>query len=115
MNFALSEATIVHFALHGQQDAEAPMESSLLLDNGSELKLSRLIELNLPNVDLVYRAKQQLVNIMCQKRLFILQVRAEGRSVQETLLAHHPLEFVNIFCYSPTLRTVIQVRHTSMH
>ncbi len=51
---ALSEATIVHFALHGQQNAEAPMESSLLLDNGTELKLSQLMELNLPNAELVF-------------------------------------------------------------
>ncbi|KAF9028024.1 hypothetical protein BDZ89DRAFT_781717 [Hymenopellis radicata] len=51
---ALSDATIVHFALHGQQHAEAPMESSLLLDNGTELKLSQLMELNLPNAELVF-------------------------------------------------------------
>ncbi|KAF8921085.1 CHAT domain-containing protein [Mucidula mucida] len=51
---ALPKANIVHFALHGQQHVDAPMDSSLLLDNGTQLKLSHLMELNLPNADLVF-------------------------------------------------------------
>ncbi|KAF8921087.1 CHAT domain-containing protein [Mucidula mucida] len=51
---ALPKANIVHFALHGQQHVDAPMNSSLLLDNGTQLKLSHLMELNLPNADLVF-------------------------------------------------------------
>ncbi|KAE9387431.1 hypothetical protein BT96DRAFT_968229 [Gymnopus androsaceus JB14] len=52
---ALPAANIVHFALHAQQDVEAPLESCLLLQSTHDnLKLSELMEMYLPNADLVF-------------------------------------------------------------
>ncbi|KAE9403536.1 hypothetical protein BT96DRAFT_964489 [Gymnopus androsaceus JB14] len=54
---ALPAANIVHFALHAQQDFKAPLESCLLLQSthdSDNLKLSELMEIYLPNADLVF-------------------------------------------------------------
>ncbi|KAF9027249.1 hypothetical protein BDZ89DRAFT_987424 [Hymenopellis radicata] len=51
---ALPAASIVHFALHGQQKVDGPMESSLLLDDGAILTISQLAEMNLSNAELVF-------------------------------------------------------------
>ncbi|KAJ7244677.1 CHAT domain-containing protein [Mycena rebaudengoi] len=43
----------VHFACHGVQ-SDSPTESALLLAGSSRLKLSNIIQLNLPNADLAF-------------------------------------------------------------
>lgn len=51
---ALPTANIVHFALHGRQDDTNPLDSHLLLNEHETLKLSQLVEMDLPNADLVF-------------------------------------------------------------
>lgn len=48
----LPGATIVHFACHGVQHPHNPLESSLILED--RLKVSRLMELDMPNARLVF-------------------------------------------------------------
>ncbi|KAH7921891.1 hypothetical protein BV22DRAFT_1095655, partial [Leucogyrophana mollusca] len=48
----LVSASIVHFACHGVQDTTNPLNSSLLLED--RLKISRLMELDMPNASLVF-------------------------------------------------------------
>ncbi|EIM80808.1 uncharacterized protein STEHIDRAFT_115652 [Stereum hirsutum FP-91666 SS1] len=50
----LPAANIVHFALHGRQDDTNPLDSHLLLNEHETLKLSQLMEMDLPNADLVF-------------------------------------------------------------
>lgn len=60
---ALPAATIVHFALHGQQNHSDPLESSLILsDAKNSLKLSQLVEMHLPNADLAFLSAYETVN-----------------------------------------------------
>lgn len=51
---ALPSANIVHFALHGKQDLTTPIDSCLLLNSTETLRLSQLMEMHLPNADLVF-------------------------------------------------------------
>ncbi|KAJ6548811.1 CHAT domain-containing protein [Mycena capillaripes] len=50
----IMKSSWVHFACHGVQDRLSPTESALLLDENSQLTLSRIIELNLPHADLAF-------------------------------------------------------------
>jgi CHAT domain-containing protein len=50
---ALPNATILHLACHGQQNAENPLESGFVMQNGL-LTISRLISLELPNTFLAF-------------------------------------------------------------
>ncbi|KAF8580721.1 hypothetical protein K439DRAFT_284242 [Ramaria rubella] len=49
----LQTASIVHFACHGIQDTENPLESALLLKD-RRLKLSQIMELSMPKASLVF-------------------------------------------------------------
>ncbi|KZT65025.1 hypothetical protein DAEQUDRAFT_731875 [Daedalea quercina L-15889] len=49
---ALPGASIVHFACHGVQDPKNPLKSSLILED--RLKVSQLMELDMPNAWLVF-------------------------------------------------------------
>ncbi|KDQ58317.1 hypothetical protein JAAARDRAFT_192906 [Jaapia argillacea MUCL 33604] len=50
----MGEATWVHFACHGVQDISNPTNSSLILANGSQLKLSTIIDLSLSHAELAF-------------------------------------------------------------
>jgi CHAT domain-containing protein len=50
---ALPSATIAHFACHGVQDADNPLDGALLLEDGG-LKVSQLMQLEMPNASLVF-------------------------------------------------------------
>lgn len=50
----LREASIAHFACHGKQEMDNPLESFLLLHDGEMLKISKLMENPMPNASLVY-------------------------------------------------------------
>ena len=49
----LSGVSMVHFACHGMQDLENPLESALLLSDGP-LKVSRIMETSLSNASLAF-------------------------------------------------------------
>jgi CHAT domain-containing protein len=49
----LSAASIAHFACHGQQNKENPLESSLILEDG-RLKISRIMHESNPNASLAF-------------------------------------------------------------
>jgi CHAT domain-containing protein len=49
----LSSASIVHFACHGHQNFENPLDSALILDDG-ELTLSRVMQQSMPNASLAF-------------------------------------------------------------
>jgi CHAT domain-containing protein len=51
---AIPRSEWAHFACHGKQDNEDPTKSCLLLTNGSQLKLSDIINLNLKNAQLAF-------------------------------------------------------------
>jgi CHAT domain-containing protein len=51
---AMQRSEWAHFACHGKQDDQDPTKSCLLLTNGSQLKLSDVIKLNLKNPQLVF-------------------------------------------------------------
>lgn len=50
----LPDVCIAHFACHGLQNMTNPLESALILDNGKELKISRLMETHMPKASLVF-------------------------------------------------------------
>jgi CHAT domain-containing protein len=49
----LSAASIAHFACHGEQNKENPIESSLILEDG-RLKVSRIMQESIPNASLAF-------------------------------------------------------------
>jgi CHAT domain-containing protein len=49
----LSDISIIHFACHGKQDLVNPLNSSLILEDG-ELKISQIMEKELPNASLAF-------------------------------------------------------------
>ena len=49
----LSAASIAHFACHGEQNKENPLESSLILEDG-RLKISRIMHGSTPNASLAF-------------------------------------------------------------
>ena len=49
----LPEASIVHFACHGQQNTCNPLESSLFLQDG-QLKVSQIMQQSMPNPSLAF-------------------------------------------------------------
>jgi CHAT domain-containing protein len=51
---AIKQSEWAHFACHGKQDYKDPTKSCLLLTNGSELKLSDIINLKLGNAQLAF-------------------------------------------------------------
>jgi CHAT domain-containing protein len=46
-------ASIVHFACHGHQNTGNPLDSALILEDG-ELKISRIMQLSMPNASLAF-------------------------------------------------------------
>jgi CHAT domain-containing protein len=50
----LATASIAHFACHGQQDTQNPLESALILDHGQNLKVSRIMEQPMPGASLAF-------------------------------------------------------------
>ena len=49
----LPSASIVHFACHGQQNTQNPLESALLLQDGP-LSISQIIQQSIPNASLAF-------------------------------------------------------------
>ena len=49
----LPEATIAHFACHGEQNIQHPLESALLLQDGL-LKVSHIMQKPMPNTSLAF-------------------------------------------------------------
>ena len=49
----LPATSIAHFACHGQQDTERPLESALLLQDG-QLKVSQIMQQPIPNASLAF-------------------------------------------------------------
>lgn len=49
----LPAASIVHFACHGLQNTQNPLESSLVLQDG-QLKVSQIMQQSLPNASLAF-------------------------------------------------------------
>jgi CHAT domain-containing protein len=49
----LPAATIAHFACHGQQHAQNPLESTLVLHDG-QLKVSQMMQRSMPNASLAF-------------------------------------------------------------
>jgi len=49
----LSPMSIAHFACHGHQDTQNPLNSSLILENGG-LKVSRIMQQSMPNASLAF-------------------------------------------------------------
>jgi CHAT domain-containing protein len=50
----LPNVSVAHFACHGKQNMEDPLESCLILDGGKELKISRLMKIAMPNASLAF-------------------------------------------------------------
>jgi CHAT domain-containing protein len=50
----LSTATIAHFACHGKQNFQNPLDSALTLDGGQPLKVSRIMQQSMPNASLAF-------------------------------------------------------------
>ena len=50
----MGNASWVHFACHGVQDSENPMDSALLLSGSSRLTLSEIIRMRMPSKDLAF-------------------------------------------------------------
>jgi CHAT domain-containing protein len=50
----LSSSHIVHFACHGKQDENDPLESGLILHHGIRLKIKEIMKLSMPNASLAY-------------------------------------------------------------
>ena len=55
----LPTASIVHFACHGEQNAQEPLKSALLLKDRHPLTVSRIMELHIPNARLAFLAACQ--------------------------------------------------------
>lgn len=51
---AMRKASWIHFACHGVQSAEHPLESALLLSGSDRLRLSDIISLDLPTAELAF-------------------------------------------------------------
>jgi CHAT domain-containing protein len=49
----LSTASIAHFACHGQQNTQNPLESALFLQDG-HLKVSQIMQQSMPNASLAF-------------------------------------------------------------
>jgi CHAT domain-containing protein len=49
----LSQMSIAHFACHGHQDTQNPLNSALILEDG-ELKVSRIMQESMPNASLAF-------------------------------------------------------------
>jgi CHAT domain-containing protein len=49
----LPETSIAHFACHGQQNPQNPLESALLLQDG-QLKVSQIMQQSMPNASLAF-------------------------------------------------------------
>jgi len=50
----LQTCSIAHFACHGVQNMQRPLDSALILEGGRELKISRIMELFTPNTSLAF-------------------------------------------------------------
>jgi CHAT domain-containing protein len=50
----LSSASIAHFACQGHQNIRNPLDSFLILENGAELKVSRIMQQSMPNASLAF-------------------------------------------------------------
>jgi CHAT domain-containing protein len=50
----LQTCSIAHFACHGVQNVEQPLDSALILEGGRELKISRIMELFTSNTSLAF-------------------------------------------------------------
>lgn len=50
----LSSASIAHFACRGHQNVRNPLDSFLILENGAELKVSRIMQQSMPNASLAF-------------------------------------------------------------
>jgi CHAT domain-containing protein len=50
----LPTSHIVHFACHGKQDANDPLESGLILHNGIRLKVKEIMKQSTPNASLAF-------------------------------------------------------------
>lgn len=50
----LPDISIVHFACHGTQNLSNPLDSSLILDGGHKLKISKLMEIQMPKACLAF-------------------------------------------------------------
>jgi hypothetical protein len=49
----LPQTSMVHFACHGKQDTQNPLESALLLQDG-QLKVSQIMQQSMPNASLAF-------------------------------------------------------------
>jgi CHAT domain-containing protein len=49
----LPAISVAHFACHGQQDIQNPLESALLLQDG-QLKVSQIMQQSMPNASLAF-------------------------------------------------------------
>ena len=49
----LPATSVVHFACHGQQNTQKPLESGLLLQDG-QLKVSQIMQQSIPNASLAF-------------------------------------------------------------
>jgi CHAT domain-containing protein len=52
--YHLPSSNIVHFACHGQRDANYPLETSLILHGGTELKIKDFMKQLTPNASLAF-------------------------------------------------------------
>lgn len=50
----LQSSSIVHLACHGTQDMSRPLDSALILEDGQELKISRIMALSMPSASLAF-------------------------------------------------------------
>ena len=50
----LSDSSIVHFACHGTQDSQDPLESAFLLDNEERLRVSQIMTERIPEGSLAF-------------------------------------------------------------
>jgi len=50
----LSDVSIVHLACHGERGEDGPLDDAFILEGGQELKLSRIMELPMPNASLAF-------------------------------------------------------------
>jgi CHAT domain-containing protein len=50
----LQSSSIVHLACHGIQDMNWPLDGALILEDGQELKISRIMALSMPSASLAF-------------------------------------------------------------
>jgi CHAT domain-containing protein len=74
----LSSVSIAHFACHGMQNLESPLDSALLLGDG-DLKVSRIMKLSMPNASLVYLSA-------CQTAMGDKEIPDEAMHIAATML-----------------------------